>query len=58
VVSTLRSAPGWSALTTLYCCQPPMPTTLSPGWNLGERLSTTSPAVPPIMTWPKGCGAA
>ena len=46
------------ASTTLYSCQPPMPTTLSPTWNFGERLSTTSPAVPPCITWPSGCGAA
>src|SRR3989344_1189662 len=58
VVSTLRSAPGWSALTTLYSCQPPMPTTLSPTAYLGCLLSATSPTVPPIMTSPSACDAA
>jgi hypothetical protein len=34
-VSTLRSAPGWSPATTLYSCQPPKPTTLSPAAYFG-----------------------
>ena len=32
LVSTLPSTPGVEASTSEYCCQPPMPTTLSPGW--------------------------
>jgi len=58
VVSTLRSPPGPSPATTAYSCQPPIPTTLSPATNAGERDSTTSPTVPPIITSPIGCGAA
>jgi hypothetical protein len=35
-----------------------MPTTWSPAWKFALRDSTTSPAVPPIMTASSGCGAA
>jgi hypothetical protein len=43
---------------TLYSCQPPMPTTWSPGLNDGLRDSMTSPTVPPIITSLSGCGGA
>ena len=58
VVSTFRNAPNWVASTTLYCCQPPMPTTLSPTLNLSFCDSTTSPTVPPPMVWPSAWGTA
>src|SRR5207249_2696726 len=49
---------GCAASTTAYSCQPPMPTTLSPGLKFGWRDSTTSPTVPPIITASSGCGCA
>src|SRR3981189_1289256 len=41
-----------------YCCQPSMPTTLSPTANFGFFDSITSPTVPPIITSPSSCLAA
>ena len=58
VVSTLRSMPRCSAEITVYSCQPPMPTTLSPGWKASLFDATTSPTVPPPITSFSGCGSA
>src|SRR3954471_24031915 len=43
---------------TPYCCQPNMPSTVSPVANLAFFDSTTSPTVPPIITSPSSCLAA
>jgi hypothetical protein len=55
----LAQRAGLVASTTLYSCQPPMPTTWSPTLEtFGVRDSITSPTVPPIMTSPSGWAAA
>src|SRR3954471_22003644 len=43
---------------TPYCCQPNMPSTVSPFANFAFFDSTTSPTVPPIMTSSSSCLAA
>ena len=52
------TVPGVAASTTLYCCQPPKPTTLSPTAYAAFFDATTSPTVPPCITAFSGCGAA